>query len=315
MGLGSAPAVPISDGTLTTGTFRGRCESPVAPAQSRLSRSRFLPWRGGRTLLRFWGVDRSLILSGAVIDDGIVGVARLWVYDRDQATELVDRTRLLPPFVCHVPPGSQSDPMAVGRFLESRLTIELRGRTARLSGRMGNTRLTVGFDTSDAEPVTEILGAAGDAGVEWYRVVEHRPALSLTGWLDVDGDHFRLDEMATGSLAHIYSDDDRHQQIEHREALGRSNGGSVAVIPTAAGVCVWSDGTPELHEQPADRTANAFPTALAYDTHHEGSHTTSFGPVSYDHHHDVGDWTGAIASHAFEDTPLVGLTDRFELGR
>ncbi|WP_330630133.1 hypothetical protein [Halocatena halophila] len=315
MGLGSAPAVPISDGTLTTGTFRGQCESPVAPAQSRLSHSRFLPWRGGRTLLRFWGIDRSLVLSGTVIDDGIVGVTRLWVYDRDQGSVLVDRSRLLPPFVCHVPPESLSDPMAVGRFLDSRLTIELRGRTARLSGRMGNTRLTVGFDTSDVEPVTEILGSTGDSGIEWYRVVEHRPALSLTGWLDVDGNHFRLDEEATGSLAHAYSEFDRHRPVEHREALGRSDGGPVAVVPTVDGVCFWSDGTPELRSHTEEHQSGSFPTALEYHNHHTGSHTASFGPVTYDHHHDVGIWTGEIASHSFENADLIGLTDRFDLGR
>lgn len=317
MDLGTVPSVPVSGGDIAFGTYRGSCSSTALDLDFRFRLGRLIRLRHEKKLRRFWAVDAGIALYGSVIDAGPVGIVSLWVFDRDEQVLLVENASVLPPFVVRIDDDLTADPIAVARFLDHRVTLDNRGDTTRVSGRMGTAKFTIGYDTPETEPMTAVRPVAQHRD-DPRRVVisEKSTALPVTGWLNADGHHHRFSESSVGMLDYSHGLLNRTTTWQGAIASGHTADGtavgfSVGTDPDGVGNVVWIDGVPRgigratvAPEAWRIETDDGYLSA-SLDIEHTYRRTVSLGPISHRIVQPFGRWRGTLGERAIE-LPGVG---------
>ncbi|RRJ32678.1 DUF2804 family protein [Halocatena pleomorpha] len=312
MDLGTAPSVPVSDGDIAFGTYRGSCTSTAIDLGFRFGLGRFVRLRHEKKLQRFWAVDEAIALYGSVIDAGPVGMVSLWVFDRDAGTVLTDSTSVLPPFVARIDDNPMADPIAVARFLDHRVTLDNRGDTTRVSGRMERTKFTIGYDTPAAEPTTAVRPTTDGRDSSQRVVISQRStSLPVTGWLNADGHRYRFSEDATGMLEYAHglvptTTTWRRALASGYAADGTAVGFTVGGDPEGVGNVVWIDGVPR-GVGPTTITSDGWrietedgSLSVTLDVEYPHRRTVSLGPISYRIVQPFGRWQGTLGDRTVE---------------
>ncbi len=318
MDLGSAPSAPVSGGDIAFGTYRGSCSSTALDLDFRFRLGRLVRLRHEKTLQRFWAVDGGIALYGSVVDAGPVGIVSLWVFDRDEGSLLVDTASVLPPFVVQIDDDPTADPLVVARFLDHRMTLDNRGDTARVSGRMGTTKLTLGYDTPAVEPMTAVRPAAtGRENPQRVVISQKSAALPVTGWLNADGHRHRFSDDAVGMLDYSHGLFDRSTECQGAIASGHASDGTavgftVGPGPDGLGNVVWIDGVPRGIGPAAVSTdewrieTDDGELSVSLDVEHTHRRTVSVGPLSHRIVQPFGRWHGTLGDRVIEGIPGVG---------
>lgn len=321
MDLETVPSAPVSGGDVAFGTYRGSCSSTVLDLDFRFRLGRLVRLRHEKTFQRFWAVDGGIALYGSVVDAGLIGIASLWVFDRDEQTLLVDTASVLPPFVVRFDDDPTADPTVVARFLDHRVTLDNRGDTARVSGRMESTKFTLGYETPAVEPMTAVRPVSGDTDDRENprRVVlsQKTASLPVTGWLNADGHRHRFSEDAVGTLEYSHGLFDRSTEWQGATASGHAADGTavgftVSSGPDGVGNVVWIDGVPKgigrttltTDEWRIETDDGALSVSL--DVEHAYRRTVSLGPISYRLVQPFGRWRGTIGNREIDGLPGVG---------
>lgn len=322
MDLGTVPSAPVSDGDIAFGTYRGSCASTALDLDFRFRLGRLVRLRHEKKLQRLWAVDAGIALYGSVVDAGPVGIVSLWVFDRDDGTLLVDSASVLPPFAVRINDDLTADPIAVARFLDHRMTLDNRGDTTRVSGRMGTTKFTLGYDTPATEPMTAVRPITQHHDDSRHVVISQQStALPVTGWLNADDHRYRLSEDAVGMLDYSHGlfghTSEWHGAIASgRTVDGTAVGFTVGTDPEGRGNVVWIDGVPRgigrttiVPEEWQIETNDGY-LSVSLDVEHTYRRTVSLGPISYRIVQPFGRWQGTLGDQTIED--LSGVCEIHE---
>lgn len=324
MGLGPAPSVPVSDGEVEFGTYRGSCDSTALGLNHRFRLGRFVRWRHERKFQRFWAVDERIALYGSVVDAGPVGFASLWVFDRKEQALLADTATVLPPFVVRIDDSPTADPVAIARFMDSRVTLDNRGDTARVSGRMGTTKFTLGYETPAADPITAVRPVPADTDRENPRrvmITQLSASLSVTGWLNADGRRHRLADDAVGMFEYFHGLVNRTTEFQGAIASGHTADGTAVGFtvrggPDGVGNVVWIDGVPQQLGRATVSTdgcrieTDDGELSVALDVEHTHQRMVSAGPISQYIEQPFGRWHGTVGDRSVEG--LCGVGEHYQ---
>lgn len=199
MSLDPTPERPVTGDHIAHGTYRG------APTSTDLALGDRGVGRVARMLEQkrrqwFLAVDETFVLGGTVIAAGPGGIVDLWVFDREKSEMLVDKTAKLPPFVVHVSDDPTATSIATARFIDCRSAIGQRGDRVHVAKHIGDSKLTLGFDTTAVEPITAVT-PIGELGV---RIRQQSACLPVSGWVTAGGREHRMDETAVGMLEYAH---------------------------------------------------------------------------------------------------------------
>lgn len=317
MDLGTAPSAPVSGGDVAFGTYRGACASTALDLDFRFRLGRLVRLRHEKTFQRFWAIDREIALYGSVVDAGLVGIVSLWVFDRDEGALLVDTASVLPPFVVQIDDNPRADPLVVARLLDHRMTLDNRGDTARVSGRMGTTKLTLGYDTPAVEPMTAVRPVATDDRARRIVISQKSAALPVTGWLNADGHRHRFSDDAVGMLDYSHGLFDRTTELRGAIASGHASDGTavgftVGSDPDGLGNVVWIEGVPRgigratISPDEWRIETDDGELSVSLDIEHTYRRTVSIGPLSHRIVQPFGRWRGTLGDRAIEGILGVG---------
>lgn len=318
MDLGTVPSAPVSGGDIAFGTYRGSCASTALDFDCRFRLGRLVRLRHEKKLQRFWAVDKSIALYGSVVDAGPIGIVSLWVFDRDEQALLADSASVLPPFAVRIDSDLTADPIAVARFMDHRMTLDNRGDTTRVSGRMGTTKFTLGYDSPATEPMTAVRPVADDReAASRVMITQKSTALPVTGWLNADDHRHRFSEDAVGMLD--YSHGLLNRTTEWRGAIASGQtaddtavGFTVGTDPEGRGNVVWIDGVPKGIDR-ATITPEEWrietddgSLSVSLDIEYTYRRTVSLGPISHRIVQPFGQWRGTLEDRQIEELPGVG---------
>lgn len=314
MSLGSAPAAPVAGADVEFGTYRGSCASTDLDFESRVGR--YTRIRHEKRWQRFWVADSTVALGGAIVAIGPVGVASLWVFDREEQELLVDTSTMLPPFAVRIDNNPTATPTATARFLDCRIAVGQRGDRLHVLGRMDGTRLTFGYETPAADPVTAVCpidtGSLDDR--QGVNITQKSACLPVSGWINADGRRYRFGESAVGMLDYSHGLLGRETTWQWAIAAGDADGASVGfnvVESFNEGLenVIWVDGVPrsigratmsfegdsEWHVETADGELS-----VTLTTEGVRCQSIDLGPFSWASNQPLGRWHGTIGNRAVE---------------
>jgi hypothetical protein len=313
MGLEPAPDIPVTDTGVEFGTYRGSCASTDLAFASRIGR--FTRIRHEKRWQWFCAGDDTLALGGMIIDAGPAGIGSLWVFDREESEMLVDTSRMIPPFMVHITDNPTAATTATGRSLGSRLAIGWRGDRAHVSGHISESKFTLGYDTTVAEPVTAICPV--DTGSpESINITQKSACLPVSGVINIDGRCHRLNE-AVGMLDYSHGLLGRESTWRWAIASGHACDGTPVGFNVVRGFndglenVIWEDGSPRsigraniefdvMGSSDWRITTEDGELSVTFDI--EGTHSKDIdlGLIERQYHQPFGCWEGTIGSREVE---------------
>lgn len=199
MSLDHTPERPVTADRIAHGTYRGAATSTDLALEDR-GVGRVARMLEQKRRQWFLAADETLVLGGTVIAAGPGGIVDLWVFDREKSEMLVDRTAKLPPFVVRISDDPSATSIAAARFIDCRTAIGQRGDRVHVAKHIGESKLTLGFDTTAVEPITAV-STVGESGV---RIRQQSACLPVSGWVSAGDREHRMDETAVGMLEYVH---------------------------------------------------------------------------------------------------------------
>lgn len=321
MSLGSAPTAPVTGADVEFGTFRGSCASTDLGFGSRVGR--FTRIRHEKRWQRFWAADSTIALGG-VVAIGPVGIASLWVFDREEQEMLVDTSSMLPPFAVRIDNDPTAAATTAARFLDCRIATGQRGDRLHVLGRMGGTKLTFGYETPAADPVTAVCPVDTDhsGSHQSVNITQKSACLPVSGWINADGRRHRLDETAVGMLDYSHGLLGPETTWQWAIAAGHATDGTSVGFNVVDGFneglenVIWIGGVPRSigrattsFEGESEWRIETADGELSVTLTTEGvcCQKIDLGPFSWKSHQPLGRWYGTVGSQEVEG--IYGLAE------
>jgi hypothetical protein len=313
MSLEPAPDTPVTGAGVEFGSYRGPCVSTDLAFGSRVGR--FARMRHEKRWQWFCVGDDTLALGGAIVDTGPTGIGSLWVFDREASEMLVDTSLLIPPFMVRIDDNPTAATVATGRSIGCRLSVGWRGDRVHVSGHIGDAKLTLGYDTTAADPVTAVCPVT-DGLPESVTITQKSACLPVSGVVTADGLHHRLDEEAVGMLDYSHGLLGRERTWQWAVGSGHDSAGTPIGFNVSEGIneglenVVWVRGVPraigsaniesdetnaEYHIETADGELS-----VTLDIEDVRQEDIGFGFVDWENHRPFGRWYGTICGREVE---------------
>lgn len=313
MSLEPAPDTPITGAGVEFGSYRGSCGSTDLAFGSRVSR--FTRMRHEKRWQWFCVGDDTLALGGAIIDAGLAGIGSLWVFDREESEILVDTSLIIPPFMVRIADDPTAATVATGRSIGCRLEVGWRGDRVHVAGHIGDAKLTLGYDTTAADPVTAVSPVTNGPS-ESVTISQKSACLPVSGVVKTEYRHHRLDTEAVGMLDYSHGLLGRESTWKSAVGSGRAADGTPIGFNAIEGFnegpenIVWVDGVPrnvgkvtietdkedsESHIETADGELS-----VTLDTEGTRREDVNFGLADWDNCQIFGRWYGTIGDREIE---------------
>jgi hypothetical protein len=313
MSLEPAPDTPVTGAGIEFGSYRGSCASTDLAFGSRVSR--LTRMRHEKRWQWFCVGDDTLAVGGAIIDAGPAGIGSLWVFDREESEILVDTSLMIPPFMVRIADDPTAATVATGRSLGCRLEVGWRGDRVHVAGHIGDAKLTLGYDTTAADPVTAVSPVTNGPS-ESVSISQKSACLPVSGVVKTENRHHRLDEEAVGMLDYSHGLLGRESTWESAAGSGHAADGTPIGFNACEGFheglknIVWVDGVPrtigsvtiETDREESESRIETADGELSVMLDTEGTHRgdVNFGLADWENHQLFGRWHGTIGGRDVE---------------
>lgn len=238
---------------------------------------------------------------------------------------LVDTSAMLPPFAVRIDNDPTAAATATARFLNCRIAISQRGNRRHVLGRMGKTRLTFGYETPAADPVTAVCPVDTDRSDsrQSVNITQKSACLPVSGWINADGRRHRFGDNAVGMLDYSHGLLGRETTWQWAIAAGHADGTTVGFnvvegFNDGLENVIWVDGVPrsigratmrfegesEWHVETADGELS-----VTLTTEGVRCQNIDLGPFSWESNQPLGRWHGTVGNRAVEG--IYGVAESY----